>query len=322
MGLDIDGDFITAAAPLLSAMAGFQKPKLHDIEGRRKMLSNASMSSNQKEIEGVKLEKHSISASDGHQLWIYHYKREDTMNQLSPQPAIVHLHGGGLIALSAADLVPTMSEYVLATGVQVFSIDYRLAPEHPYPTPLEDCWSGLKWVFSKASDFRLDNTSIAVMGESAGGNLAAALALLARDRELSPPIAKQILIYPMLDDRNSSKAIGPVCMWDEVDNVTGWTAYLGHEPGRLGVPMFAAPARVESVEGLPPLYLDVGQLDLYMLENLEYAGRFVYAGIETELHIYPGLPHAFEALAPSHYITKMAKENRYRAIRQLKRDSM
>ncbi|XP_014555286.1 hypothetical protein COCVIDRAFT_27759 [Bipolaris victoriae FI3] len=159
------------------------------------------------------------------------------------------------------------------------------------------------------------------MGESAGGNLAAAVALLARDRGLAPPLAKQILIYPMLDDRNSSKGIGPVCVWDEVDNVTGWTAYLGHEPGRSGVPMFAAPARAESVEGLPPLYLDVGQLDLFMLEDLEYATRFVNAGIETELHVYPGLLHGFDALVPSYPTSKMAMENRFRAIRKLNRDS-
>lgn len=241
------------------------------------------------------------------------------MDQNSPAPAILHFHGGGLIASSAANSIPMISEFVLATGVQVFSVDYRLAPEHPYPIPLDDCWSGLEWVVSKAAEFRVDTASIAVMSESAGGNLAAAVTLLARDRGLSPPLAKQILVYPMLDDRNSSKGIGPVCFWDEVDNVTGWTAYLGHEPGRAGVPMFAAPARTESVEGLPPLYLDVGQLDLYMLEDLEYARRFIHAGIETELHVYPGLPHAFDSLTPEHPMTKMAKENRYRAIRKLNR---
>lgn len=318
MGLNTDSDFVAAAAPVISAMVGAQKPALHDIESRRKWFSGLPIGPTAK---GLVLEKHTIPASDGYELLIYHYKKEVTIDQASPAPVIFHIHGGGLISSSAANSIPMISECVLATGVQVFSVDYRLAPEHPYPTPLEDCWSGLRWVLSKAADFGLDTASIAVMGESAGGNLAAAVALLARDRGLSPPLAKQILIYPMLDDRNSSKGIGPVCIWNEVDNVTGWTAYLGHEPGRSGVPMFAAPARAENVEGLPPLYLDVGQLDLYMLEDLEYATRFVNAGIETELHVYPGLPHAFDSLAPGHPITKMAKENRYRTIRKLYRDS-
>ncbi|EUC27013.1 hypothetical protein COCCADRAFT_112791 [Bipolaris zeicola 26-R-13] len=321
MGLKMDSDFVAAAAPVLSTIVGPQKPELHDIEGRRRIFPFSNTVSIEEDTKGLMLEKHIIPVSDGYQLLIYHYKKEVTVDQASPAPAIVHFHGGGLITSNAANSIPMMSKYVLATGVQVFSVDYRLAPEHPYPTPLEDCWSGLKWVLSKAADFCLDSASIAVMGESAGGNLAAAVTLLARDRGLAPPLAKQILIYPMLDDRNSSKSIGPVCIWDEVDNVTGWTAYLGHKPGRSGVPMFAAPARAESVEGLPPLYLDVGQLDLYMLEDLEYATKFVQAGIETELHVYPGLPHAFDSLMPGHPTTKMAMENRCRAVRRLIPDS-
>ncbi|EUC43523.1 hypothetical protein COCMIDRAFT_100587 [Bipolaris oryzae ATCC 44560] len=317
MGLKMDNNFVAAMAPVLSAMTGLQKPGLHDIEGRRKIFAFGNAAAFEEGAEGLRLEKHTISASDGYQLSVYHYKKDVTIDQASPAPAIVHFHGGGLITLNAANTIPMISEFVRATGVQVFSVDYRLAPEHPYPTPLEDCWSGLKWVLAKAADFCLDSASIAAMGESAGGNLAAAVTLLARDRGLAPPLAKQILINPMLDDRNSSKAIGPVCFWDEVDNVTGWTAYLRHEPGRPGVPMFAAPARAESVEGLPPLYLDVGQLDLYMLEDLEYASRFVHAGIETELHVYPGLPHAFDTLMPGHPTSKMAMEHRLRAIRKL-----
>jgi acetyl esterase/lipase len=319
MSLDVDKEFLLAAAPVMKAMAEVQKPKLHDIEGRRQILSAMRKAIPQQVVDEVKLEVHHVSTSDQFQLPIYHFTLDQITEQKKSAPGILHLHGGGLIALSPADVIHTLSQQVLATGVQFFSVDYRLAPEFPYPTPLEDCWTALNWILANAERFNIDPSSIAVMGESAGGNLSAALALLARDRNLSPPLYQQILIYPMLDDRNTSKAIGQIPVWDEVDNLTGWAAYLGQKVGTTDVPAYAAPARVKDVKGIAPLYLEVGQLDLYMKEDLEYASKFLLAGIETELHVYPGVPHGFDGIAPNHTISKLALENRQRVIRKLLR---
>ncbi|EDU42300.1 esterase/lipase [Pyrenophora tritici-repentis] len=320
MVLNIDQEFLAAVSPMLGTLAGVQKPGLHDVKGRREFFARMNSNRNPQVAKGVELKIYHIPTPDGYQLPIYHF-RVHPKEEATKNPAVFHIHGGGLISISAADVVDGVSEQVLLTGVQVFSVDYRLAPENPYPTPLEDCWTGLTWMFAQAEKFNLDTTSIAVMGESAGGNLSAALTLLARDRQMTPPFSRQILIYPMLDDRNTLKAIGQIPIWDEIDNLTGWTAYLGREPGGSDVPMFAAPARVENVDGLPPLYIEVSQLDLYLFEDLEYASKFLRAGIETELHVYPGVPHGFDGVAPSHTMSKLAKENRLRVIRKLYRSS-
>jgi acetyl esterase/lipase len=152
------------------------------------------------------------------------------------------------------------------------------------------------------------------MGESAGGGLAAAMTLKARDTNLSPPLAKQILVYPMLDDRTTTNHAGELAMWNEADNITGWTAYLGADRGTDKIKAYAAPARVESVDGLPPLYLDSAQLDMFVHEDLEYARQFVTANIPVDLHVYPGLPHGFEAFSSGTSATKRAYENRFRAM--------
>jgi acetyl esterase/lipase len=318
MGLDVDEDFLTEVGLVMGAFIGVQKPGPHNIKSRRESCALLNSIRNPQVAKGVELKIYHIPTPDGYQLPIYHFRVEQPDKEARKNPRIFHVHGGGFILLSAADVVDSVSEEVLLTGVQVFSVDYRLAPEHPYPTPLEDCWTGLTRMFSQAEKFNLDTTSVAVKGESAGENLAAALTLLARERNKTPPFSRQILIYPMLDDRNTLKALGQVPMWDENDNVTGWTAYLGSEPGGSDVPMFAAPARVDNVEGLPPIYIDVDQLDLFLLEDLEYASKFLRAGIETELHVYPGVPHGFE-FAPNHTMTKLAKENSLSAIKKLYR---
>jgi acetyl esterase/lipase len=137
---------------------------------------------------------------------------------------------------------------------------------------------------------------------------------MSRDRKLSPPLAKQVLIYPMLDDRNllPTDGLEELAFWKSTDNVTGWTALLGDEAGKDGLSAHAAPARVASVEGLPPLYIDVGELDILKTENIEYVLRFAKAGISTEFHLYLGVPHGWEAVAPGIQTTIKATENRIR----------
>ena len=312
MSLQYDTEFAKEAAPILQQLAQAPKLALHDVATRRTMLG-AMMSEKFSLPDDVEHVVHSVAAPDGCTIPVYHFRKKLPPRE-GGEPAIVHIHGGGYIALSAAGCATPHGASVSQTGVQILSIDYRLAPENPYPVPLDDCWAVLQWVHCNAEQLSINAARIAVMGESAGGGLAAALTLLARDRALSPPLAKQILVYPMLDDRTNTNHAGALAFWDEKDNLTGWTAYLGPNVGSDAIVPYAAPARVDSVEGLPPLYLDCPQLDIFVHEGMEYACRFVAANIPTECHIYPGLPHGFEALASGINVTKHAISNRYKAM--------
>lgn len=315
MPLQLDPDFAQLAEPVLRQTQGMSKPPVHDVEGRRAMLAHIFPQTTAAPAipDDLELVVHHAHASDGFEIDIYHCQKKSPATT-GPGSAIVHTHGGGYIALTVATTVQMLTAYVSHTGVQMLSIEYRRAPEHPYPTPLEDCWTGLQWIQSHAETLSIDPSRIAVMGESAGGGLAAALTLLARDRAFSPPLAKQILVYPMLDDRTKTNHAGELAIWDEIDNVTAWTAYIGPDAGTDAVPSYAAAARTERVDGLPPLYLDCGQLDVFVHEGLEYVRRFVAANIPTECHLYEGVPHGFEALAPTSGIVQRAMANRMRVM--------
>ncbi|KAJ5335929.1 hypothetical protein MYU51_020225 [Penicillium brevicompactum] len=312
MSLQYDVEFAKEAAPVLQRLVHIPKPAVNDVSTRRAML-NAMTSEDISVPDDVEHVVHSVAGPDGHNVPVYHFRKKVPPRE-GGEPAIVHIHGGGYIALSAARCAMPHGASVSQTGVQILSIDYRLAPENPYPVPLDDCWAVLQWIHSNAERLSINPARIAVMGESAGGGLAAALTLLARDRALSPPLAKQILVYPMLDDRTKTNLAGSLVFWNEHDNITGWNAYLGPEAGSDGIVSYASPARVESVEGLPPLYLDCPQLDIFVHEAIEYARRFVAAHIPTECHIYPGLPHGFEAVATNISVTRQAISNRYKAM--------
>lgn len=315
MPLQYDAEFAQLAEPILRQAQGFTKPKLHDVEGRRSMLANMFPQITKTPVIPDDIEQivHHARAPDQHEIAIYHIRKKSSAEQ-SAGPAVVHMHGGGYIALTATVGIEMMASYVAQTGVPVLTIDYRVAPENPYPTPVEDCWTALQWIRSHADTLSIDVGRMAVMGESAGGGLAAAVALLARDRGLSPPLAKQILIYPMMDDRTQSNHAGELVTWDENDNRTGWAAYIGQDVGSDRVPPYAAAARTASVEGLPPLYLDCGQLEIFVHESLEYVRRFVAANIPTECHIFEGLPHGFEGLAPTSTAVQRAMDHRARAM--------
>lgn len=312
MPLQYDPEFARLAEPLLRHQEGFPKLKLHDVDGRRAMLASLfpQTTAPPRIPDDVEQNIYYARASDQHEIAIYHIRKKNSSEK--PGPAIIHTHGGGYISLTVKSSIGLLGAYVSQTGVPIFSINYRLAPEHPYPVPLEDCWAGLQWIRSHADILSIDLGRVAVMGESAGGGLAAALTLLARDREV--PIAKQILIYPMIDDRTRSNHVGNLAIWDEGDNQTGWTAYVGPDAGSDRVPQYAAAARTASVEGLPPLYLECGQLDILVHEGLEYARRFMAANIATECHFYEGLPHGFEGLAPTSTAVQRAMAHRFRAM--------
>jgi acetyl esterase/lipase len=316
MSLVIDKEFAEAVGPFLQGLAHVEKPKLHDVQGRR-AIYGAIKGPEPQIPDTVAFEISTIPRKDGSSLPVHHFKPRTHNASAAPTAAVIHFHGGGLIALHPGIATERLARYVRDSGVQAFSVDYRLAPEHPYPAALDDGWLTLSWIRENAEQLGVDSARVAVMGDSAGGGLAVALAIHARDTGLSPPIAQQILCSPMLDDRTTGDAPGDFKLWDAEDNLTGWTAYLGKPPGGDGVPDTAAPARVRDVAGLPRLYLDTSQFDIFAGENLDYARRFVEAGIEVELHLSPGLPHGFEGLMPTHRVTMQYEDHRTRILKGL-----
>jgi acetyl esterase/lipase len=221
-------------------------------------------------------------------------------NAPRPLPALLWIHGGGYVIGSAAQDDLNVKAIVAAVGCAAVSVDYRLAPETPHPGPVEDCYAALKWLHANAGGLGVNPDRIAIGGASAGGGLAAGLGLLTRDRG-EVPLAFQLLIYPMLDDRtvttdNPHPYVGEF-IWTPESNRFGWTALLNQEPGSPGVSPYAAAARAESLAGLPPTFISVGALDLFLEENLEYARRLMREGVPTELHVYPGAYHAFNLAA-------------------------
>lgn len=319
MSLQFDPEFLQAIQPYLDDFAAAKKPAIHDIEAQRDRyaLETALVNELAAEDSGVGVVEHQIETVGG-QISVFEFRKDSKTNDtISPSAAIFHVHGGGMIMGRVKDNERRLKTLAVETGLPIFSVDYRVAPEHPHPIPVEDCYAGLAWLSKHSSRLNIDPKRIAILGESAGGGLAACTAILARDRQLNPPLAKQVLIFPMLDDRNTqpNAELERFCSWTAVDNATGWTALLGHDVvGGKDVSPYAAAARVESVEGLPPLYLDVGGLDIFCHENVSYVARFVAANIEPEIHVYPGVPHGFEDIAPDIGVAKRAKANRLRAL--------
>jgi acetyl esterase/lipase len=215
-----------------------------------------------------------------------------------PSPALLSIHGGGFVVGAAQREDATMRALVLQSGAAVLSINYRLAPETPFPGPLEDCYSSLRWLHQNACDLGIDASRIAVRGNSAGGGLAAGLCLLARDR-CEFPICFQLLIHPMLDDRTGEHPYAGQYVWPVRANRFGWSSYLGSRAGGSDVPVYAAPARATDLAGLPPAFIAVGSIDLFIDEDISYAQSLIRCGVPTELHVYPGAYHGFSAVTES-----------------------
>ena len=210
-------------------------------------------------------------------------------------PCVFSIHGGGYVLGSASMDDGSFDRWCPQLGIVGVSVEYRLAPETPYPGPLEDCYRGLQWVVANADQLGVDPSRIGVHGISAGGGLAAALALLARDRG-GPSLAFQLLDCPMLDDRQQtvSSQVSGLAVWSKESNEFGWRAYLGSLYGSADVPSHAAPAREADLRGLPPAFVSVGTVDGFHDEDVDYAVRLNHAGVPTELHVYPGAPHGYQ----------------------------
>ena len=225
-------------------------------------------------------------------------------------PCVYSIHGGGYVLGSNTMDDVLFDALCPKLGVVGVSVDYRLAPETPYPGPLEDCYRGLGWTFEHADELGIDPGCIGVMGVSAGGGLAAALCLLARDRgEVN--VAFQLLDQPMLDDRQTTPSSREtnLAVWSRNSNTFGWRSYLGDLYGRDQVPPTAAPARSTDLSGLPPTLVSVGAVDGFRDEDIDYALRLNQAGVPTELHVYPGACHGFNLLAPNAAVSRQCNRN-------------
>ena len=317
MALGIDAQVLAELAPLMNALGEIEPPPIGDVQARR--INGHRMFdlivTTWTPAPGVEVERHALTAADGAPLdmsW-YHTSEEQ------PGSAVLYLHGGGMIfGLEHIGAMYDLAvrDYVATSGVPMLVVDYRIAPEHPHPTPVEDCYAALRWLAENAATLGVDPARIGVMGDSAGGGLAAGVSLLARDRG-GPPIAQQLLIYPMLDDRTHTPdpQLLPFLTWTYDDNVTGWAALLGDSAGTDGVSPYAAPARATDLTGLPVTYIDIGDLDIFRDEDITYARRLSDAWVPTELHLHPGCPHAFEALARGADVSRRAIADRVRRQR-------
>lgn len=235
-----------------------------------------------------------------------------------PTAALLYMHGGGFMIGSARLFHATCARFAREMGIVVVNVDYRLAPDVPFPGPLQDCYAALQWMTQQADSLGIDPERIAVAGESAGGGLAAALAQLAHDRgEVDP--AFQLLVYAMLDDRTvltrDHEGRGEF-LWTPGSNRLGWTSYLGHPPTMDAAPAYAAPARRQDLRGLAPAWIGVGTLDLLYPENKEYARRLNEAGVPCELYEVEGAYHGFDGMRPGASVSTAFRARSMEALRR------
>jgi len=217
------------------------------------------------------------------------------------------IHGGGMMFGHHLGNLDSY-DWLLTHDVVLVSVDYRLAPEHPDPYPVEDCYAGLVWTAAHAEELGIDPDRIVLVGQSAGGGLAAGTALLARDRR-GPAVLAQILVSPMLDDSDSTVSthqIDGVGVADRGMTRFGWEAYLGDRRGGDDVSIYAAPARAGDLTGLPPAYLDCGSAEVFRDETVAYAGKLWAAGVQAELHVWPGAFHGFTSMQPHAALSRTA----------------
>lgn len=238
-------------------------------------------------------------------------------------PGFLNIHGGGMMVGHRLMDVPRLAEMVMEFGGVAATVEYRLAPEHPHPAPVEDCHAALVWFAANAAALGIDPNKIIVMGGSAGGGLSAGVALLARDRK-SVRLAGQLLLCPMIDDRNdsiSSQQYTAANTWTQPANALGWSCLLGDDAGTERASPYAAPMRATDLSNLPPAFIETGSAEVFRVENVEYANRIWAVGGECELHIWSGGFHGFDMYAPQTAIAKAALAARFSWIWRILRDN-
>jgi len=235
------------------------------------------------------------------------------------RPVILHMHGGGFVSGSAKQAIASLQAICRELDCVAVTVDYRIAPETSWRGSTEDNYTALRWVHDNAGPLGVDRERIALLGESAGGGHAALLAIMARDRG-EVPIAFQCLVYPMLDDRTGSTRpvaahMGQIA-WTAESNRFGWESFLGAKPGGAHVPEQAVPARTRNLSGLPPAWIGVGSIDLFVDEDIEYARRLNDAGVEIELLVIPGAFHGFDAFPKPTKVAEQFTASKIAALRR------
>jgi acetyl esterase/lipase len=316
MPLSLDPEIAAALQAMMGDAPPPKPPPPGDVAERRAMFESwmGLVSSMLPKVTDVTTRDFATKSADGTPVKLRWYEKKGG----TKGPSVLYLHGGGMI-LGSVDIYDSVARtYVSRSSVPMLSVDYRLAPESPHPMPVEDCYAGLTYLAEHAASLGVDRKRIAVMGESAGGGLATAIAMLGRDRN-GPALAKQILIYAMLDDRNTrpDPRLAPFASWTYDDNITGWRGLLGARYGTDDVPHTAAPARATDVNDLPPAYIEVGQLDIFCNEDIAYALRLSQAGIPVELHVHVGAQHGFELIAPASKVAQRSTNDRLRVLQSL-----
>lgn len=309
MGLTLDPEIAAAIATLGPDVSGLPEGAWRE---RRELFDAVAATTRVGQLpqEDVRVESAQIESRDDSAVNVRIYSARHRSGAIA-----VYLHGGGHFCSNVDAYDSTCQRYASESGVTIVSVDFRFAPEYPYPCAIEDAYDGLLWTAAHAEALGCDARRLAVMGDSAGGGMAAGLALLARDRA-GPIISQQVLIYPMLDDRTGSPdpEIEPFLTWGYSDNVTGWWCLLGETFRTDAVESYAAPARAATLSDLPPAYIEVGQLDLFRDEDVAYGTRLSHAGVPVELILRPGVPHDFEGMAPHSSVTLRAFADRARVL--------
>jgi acetyl esterase/lipase len=234
----------------------------------------------------------------------------------TPSPALLDIHGGGFVSGTIAMEHAGAVSFARNLGVVVAAVEYRLAPEHPFPAGIEDCYAALRWLHGAAGDLQVDPERIGIYGQSAGGGLSAGLALLARDRG-GPPICFQYLGIPELDDRletPSMRAFTDTPMWSRPAAVLSWQRYLGGDD-RSDVSPYAAPARATDLSGLPPAYISTMEFDPLRDEGILYGLALMAAGVQVELHSFPGTFHG-SALVPTAAVSRRGAAETLEVLRR------
>lgn len=289
---------------------------LQDLAATRRLIGDmiGAMKAQAPPLDGVETADHQVPGMNGApRVLVRLYRPADRPEAL---PVLLWMHGGGWLT-GSIDMDDLMcAQLARAVGCAVASVDYRLAPENAFPAPLEDCLAALRWLAQESNSLRVDPGRIAVGGASAGANLAAGLALLARDRQ-EVQLSLQLLICPTLDDRNvlpANESRPENLFWSRANALTAWRAYLGPRFGGADVPVHAAPIRASDLTGLPPACIAAAELDMFVDDAVEYARRLMRAGVTTALHVYPGTFHAFDSIAPLAHVSRKLAADRNEAL--------
>ncbi|WP_448623523.1 alpha/beta hydrolase [Geodermatophilus sp. URMC 64] len=310
-----DPEIAAALMAQAAAAATIALPARDDVDGLRRLtdLALAQSSDELPDAPDVVMTPDTVEADDGTDVPVRWYTHTDPL----PGPAVVYVHGGGMICGSLDNYDRRVRHYAQLTRVPFLAVGYRLAPEFPGEIPARDAYAAVRSLTKGAPRWGVDPDRIALMGDSGGGGVAAGAAILARDEGVQ--VARQILIYPMLDDRNTEPdpLLAAGATWTYDHNYTGWHAMLGDDLGEPSVSPIAAPARLTDFCGLAPAYIEVGELDIFRDECLAYAQRLLAASVSCELHVHPGTPHAPDLLAPDAAVSRRAVADRLRVIASL-----